>query len=84
MRSSDEYVGAIGYRYGNVLDSPKNPDRLSVTDLEYNEARKLKLPICMFVMSADHRVPRSAVSQDSGGQQARLLAFVEFAAEARA
>jgi hypothetical protein len=70
------YIGIIGYRYGQTPESEEhNPKKLSITEPEYDEARKRKLPICIFVMSDDHPVPRSAVTQDSGEQQARLEAF---------
>lgn len=76
VRNAVAYVGIIGYRYGQSPESEdRNPRKLSITELEYNEARKRKLPVCMFVMSDEHPVPRSAVTLDSGEQQARLEAF---------
>ncbi len=73
---ADAYVGIIGYRYGQRPESTdRNPKGLSITELEYNEALKLKLPVCMFVMSAEHPVPRSAVNLVTAEEQERLEAF---------
>lgn len=76
VRSAVAYVGIIGYRYGQTpVSADRNPKGLSITELEYEEARKLKLPVCMFVMSAEHLVPRSAVNSVTAEEQGRLEAF---------
>jgi hypothetical protein len=75
VRIADAYVGIIGYRYGQTPEDPtRNPDKLSLTELEYNEAEKRSLPICMFVMSDDHPIPRSAIREEAG-ETHRLDAF---------
>ena len=39
VRSSTAYVGVIGLKYGQTpFDPERNPDRLSITELEFNEA----------------------------------------------
>jgi len=76
VQIADAYVGIIGFRYGQTPDDPiRNPDELSITELEYSEAEKLGLPICMFVMSDNHPIPRSAFSEETGEQQQKLETF---------
>jgi hypothetical protein len=53
---------SIGHRYGNVPESMSlNPDGLSLTELEFREARRLGRPMLLFVMGPDHEVKVSAV-----------------------
>ena len=67
---ADAYVGFVSYRYGKVFDdSQRNPDGLSLTELEFACATARKIPICMFIMHDDHPVPRSAVGAEIGSQE---------------
>lgn len=51
------YIGIIGHRYGGVpKDTERNPNNLSITEIEYREAIRLGLPVYMFLMSDDHSV----------------------------
>jgi len=78
VQIADAYVGIIGFRYGQIPEDPiRNPDKLSITELEYSEAEKLGLPICMFAMSDTDPAPRSAFSQETGEQQQKLESFRE-------
>ena len=73
---ADAYIGVIGYRYGQVPRcAERNPQTLSITELEYNRAEQRGLPICMFVMSPDHQVPRSAMDVASSEEQDKLERF---------
>ena len=46
---ADAYVELIGYRYGQTPEcSARNPDNLSLTELEFRRALERKIPICMF------------------------------------
>jgi len=56
---SDGYVGLISYRYGQTPVCPeRNPQCLSLTELEFRRALERKIPICMFIMHDDHPVPK--------------------------
>jgi hypothetical protein len=56
---SDGYVGLISYRYGQIPVCPvRNPQCLSLTELEFRRALERKIPICMFIMHDDHPVPK--------------------------
>jgi hypothetical protein len=80
---ADAYVGLISYRYGQIIESPdRNPDGLSLTELEFRRAVARGLPICMFIMHADHPVPRSVVNAEAA-TAGNLIAFIELAKKGR-
>lgn len=80
---SDAYVGIIGYRYGQIPICPeRNPQKLSLTELEFRRAVELKKPICMFLMSPKHLVP-AGDSQGERRTKVKLAAFRKLAAKGR-
>src|SRR5262245_45488377 len=80
---SDAYVGLISYRYGQTPDDPeRNPQGLSLTELEFRRAVDRKIPICMFIMHDDHPVPRSAVGSERGAED-KYQSFVALAKKDR-
>ncbi len=84
VRDGAAYVGIIGARYGNVPDSAEhNPERLSLTELEFREARELGRPVLLFVMGPDHDVKQRDVESDPAKKR-KLDAFVEDAKNAAA
>ena len=45
VEKSQVYIGIFALRYGYIKEDPvRNPDRLSVTELEYRHALKLGIP----------------------------------------
>jgi tetratricopeptide (TPR) repeat protein len=65
VRDSTAYVGVISLKYGQTpFDPDRNPGRLSITELEFNEAMQLDRPIVLFVMGDDHLVKRADVETD--------------------
>ena len=55
VRDSTAYVGVISLKYGQTpLDPDRNPGRLSITELEFNEAMQPDRPIVLFVMGDEH------------------------------
>lgn len=84
VRDAAAYVGVISYRYGNIPDSAQsNPERLSLTELEFREARRLGRPILIFIMGAMHQVELGAVERDPE-KVVKLEAFGEDAKRATA
>ena len=74
----------IGPRYGNIPDSAEhNPESLSLTELEFREARDLGRPILLFVMGPDHDVKQRDVETDPEKRR-KLEAFREEAKRAAA
>jgi tetratricopeptide (TPR) repeat protein len=83
VEESDAYVGLISYRYGQAPDDcDRNPDELSLTELEFRRAVDRKIPICMFIMHDDHPVPRRAVGAERETQE-KYDAFVKLAKRGR-
>jgi hypothetical protein len=75
VRNAAAYVGVISHNYGQVPECPRrNPDRLSLTQLELNEARRLGRPVLLFIMGDDHDVKRGDVERDPD-RLAKLEAF---------
>ncbi|GAB2812909.1 DUF4062 domain-containing protein [Lentzea nigeriaca] len=83
VRHAAAYVGVISHRYGQVPECHENPDRLSLTELEFREARRLGLPILVFIMGPAHPVVAGAVEVDPDKRR-KLEAFREEAKRASA
>lgn len=65
VRDASAYVGIISHRYGQVPEcAERNPQRLSLTELEFNEARRLQRPLLLFIMGDDHYVKANDVETD--------------------
>lgn len=51
----DAYVLVVGLRYGFIPpDSASNPDRLSITELEFRKAQEAGIPCLVFIKDEDH------------------------------
>ena len=52
VKNADIYVGILAFRYGYVPpERHQNPQRLSITELEYRTAESLKQPCLTFVVN---------------------------------
>lgn len=76
VRRAAAYVGVISHRYGQVPECAENPDRLSLTELEFHEARRIGLPILIFIMGPSHPVLADDVEHDPD-KRGKLDAFRE-------
>lgn len=77
VRNASAYIGVISYKYGQIPESPeRNPNRLSLTELEFNEAQRLERPVLLFIMGDNHYVKHSDVERD-GEKMDKLEAFRE-------
>jgi hypothetical protein len=77
VRDGAAYVGIIGARYGNIPDSAEdNPEGLSLTELEFREARRLGRPVLLFIIGPEHEVKQRDVEQDPEKRR-KLEAFRE-------
>jgi tetratricopeptide (TPR) repeat protein len=59
---AEVYVGIFGQRYGYIPaetpeDKARNPNRLSITEMEYRRAIARGIPVLVFIMSDDHPAP---------------------------
>jgi tetratricopeptide (TPR) repeat protein len=72
LSKAKAYIGIISHRYGSVpKDAKRNPDNLSITELEYKEALRLSLPVYIFLMSNNHPVKPAEV-ETSGALKRKL------------
>ncbi|MEM8999868.1 MAG: DUF4062 domain-containing protein [Bacteroidota bacterium] len=70
VRHSSAYIGVISKKYGQIPKCPRrNPDNLSITELEFNEAFHLGRPILLFIMGKDHLVKESDIEMDPEKRQ---------------
>ena len=65
VRDSSAYIGVISHKYGQIPQcAQRNPEGLSLTELEFNEASDLRRPVLLFIMGDDHVVKRADVETD--------------------
>lgn len=66
VNQSEIYIGIIGMRYGYVPDDPmQNPNKLSITELEYRRALERNIPILIYMMDKKHpALPRNAGDEE--------------------
>ncbi len=77
VRKSAAYVGVISHKYGQTPVCPKrNPRKLSITELEFDEALRLKKPILLFLMGDDHPLTKKDIEQNPSKKK-KLAAFRE-------
>jgi tetratricopeptide (TPR) repeat protein len=66
------YVGVFAHRYGYVPQE-NNPQRISITEMEYNRAVERKIPRLIFVIGKDHPIKFDDV--EMGESATRLQTF---------
>lgn len=77
VEKSSAYVAIVSHKYGQIPKcSTRNPNDLSLTELEFNRALELERPILLFIMGDDHQVKPSDVEIDPDNRQ-KLVAFRE-------
>jgi hypothetical protein len=80
VRNGSAYIGIIAKKYGQTPeDAEKNPENLSITELEYDEAFNLHIPILLFIMGDEHMLLAKDVEQD----QERILKLKAFTQRAK-
>jgi hypothetical protein len=79
VAKSAAYILIIGRKYGQTPECPRrNPEKLSVTELEYREAVRLKRPVLLFLMGDKHPRIESEIELDPD-KRIKLAAFRELA-----
>lgn len=77
VRDGSAYVGVISHKYGQIPDClVRNPTGLSLTELEFNEARRIGRPVLLFIMGKKHKVDLDDIELDPDKQR-KLEAFRE-------
>lgn len=79
VRDSAAYIVLISLKYGQIPVCPnRNPDQLSITELEFNEAQRLERPTLLYIMSEEHDVKKADLELDPA-KEAKLNAFRQWA-----
>ena len=77
VRDSAAYILVISHKYGQTPECPKrNPGKLSITELEFNEAERQGRPTLLFIMGEKHPITKSDIEKDPE-KEAKLNAFRE-------
>jgi hypothetical protein len=77
VRDASAYIGVISHKYGQTPEDPnRNPGKLSITELEFNEAQQLDRPILLFIMGDKHPLRKADVETDADKTR-KLNAFRE-------
>jgi tetratricopeptide (TPR) repeat protein len=78
---ADIYIGIYAWRYGWVPDFD-NPEKISVTEMEFNRAVERKIPILVFLIHKDHPLTIEMVETDKDAQK-KLAELKERASKGR-
>ena len=81
IRHANLYIGVFGFRYGYVPpETHGNPDRLSITELEFRAAESLKKPCLTFVVNESKAWPPmfddARKAEDKGERINRLRQYL--------
>jgi hypothetical protein len=80
----DVYVGLFAHRYGYIPDDPRNPEKLSITELELRTAQAAGKPCLIFLQDpAAPWPPLSSDSHNREGENGGRIAGLREALEAR-
>jgi hypothetical protein len=84
VRDASAYTLVISRKYGQTPRcQTRNPDKLSLTELEFNEAQRLDRPILLFTMEAKHPLIEADV-ETNAAKRKKLNAFRERAKQMKA
>src|SRR4051794_723455 len=72
VEACDLYLGIFAWRYGYVPDKD-NPDKRSITELEFRHAVSQGKPCLIFLLAEDAPWPRSMMEQGEGGERLARL-----------
>ncbi|MBI5931913.1 MAG: DUF4062 domain-containing protein [Chloroflexi bacterium] len=70
---ADIYVGIFAHRYGYKPIDPRNPDKISITEMEYRHAIKREIPCLIFLMGDDHPIFPDMFEQGGGAKKLERL-----------
>ncbi len=65
VAACDLYIGIFAWRYGYIPEE-NNPDKLSITELEYRQALKSGKSCLIFLLSEDAMWPTKFIDRDRG------------------
>jgi tetratricopeptide (TPR) repeat protein len=68
---ADIHILILGHRYGYIPDDSRNPERLSIVELEYNEAIRLGKTVLAFIL--DDKQPVSPSNMETDKESSKRL-----------
>jgi tetratricopeptide (TPR) repeat protein len=75
VRDASAVILLVSHKYGQTPHDPaRNPGSLSITELEFNEATRLRRPVLVFLMGENHPVTRADIETDPA-RSTKLEAF---------
>jgi tetratricopeptide (TPR) repeat protein len=72
---ADIYIGIFAHRYGHVPKDIRNPQMISLCEMEYNRAVERGIPKLIFFMGKQHQITSDDVEQGEGAT--KLVALKE-------
>jgi hypothetical protein len=82
VRDSAAYILIVSQKYGQTpVCAVRNAGKVSITELEFDEAQRLGRPILLFIMGEDHLVKPANIEKDPEKEK-QLKAFRERAKKA--
>jgi hypothetical protein len=72
VEACDLYIGLFAWRYGYV-PAKENPNRRSITELEFRHAVELGKPCLLFLLHEDASWPRSQMERGQGAKRIEAL-----------
>jgi len=77
VRDSAAYILVISRKYGQTPEClTRNPNKLSITELEFNEAQQLNRPTLLYIMGDEHDIKIADIELDAAKKE-KLDAFRE-------
>src|SRR5271155_1596753 len=77
VRDASAYMMLISHKYGQTPVCPdRNPQKLSITELEFDEAQHLSRPTLLFIMAENHPLTKKDV-EPNAAKERKLNAFRE-------
>ena len=72
VANCDLYIGIIAWRYGHV-PAKDNPERNSITEIEFRHALQAHKPCLIFLLAEDYPWPPLQVEKGEGGERLQAL-----------
>src|SRR5262245_47630373 len=71
---ADIYLGIFGLRYGYIPQDERNPERVSITEMEYRRAVERKIPRLIFILE-DKKADSDTIVEEDEESRKKLEAL---------
>ncbi len=74
VEKADVYIGLVGLNYGHIpQDSERNPNQLSLFELEYRRALEQDIPVLIFMVGEEHQFSVRDIDQSEESEAKQKL-----------